>query len=197
MAVLSKLPALFLGLLLGGGMGVMGTLRYLERPEMPEHEVRLAPPSFDEMPEQMLFPAGFTLDQNVGDPVVLRAMLDPDAIEIHAADNAGSLVVGDWKFSADGVTPDGETTARLKRALGSVSSYEPPGKLCAFHPDVLLRLEKDGHAHDIVFCFTCSQTTAGLDLSHQGKRVFLKCFCDALPGFVRLHEARARFEGTN
>jgi hypothetical protein len=146
------------------------------------------------MPEQMLFPAGFTLDQNVGDPALMEAMLNPDTMRIHSAADSGKLAVGEWRFLSNGVVPDKETTERLKWALGSVSSYEPPGKLCIFHPDVLLRLEKNGRTHDIVFCFSCRQTTAGLDLSLPGKKTFLKCFCDALPDATGLHGMREAFE---
>jgi len=194
MASSSRLPALLVGLVLGAAAGIAGTYRYFYEPPQVQHEVHLGPASFNETPEIMLFPAGFTVEQGIRDPALYQAMVKPDAIRIHAADEAGSLTVRDWKFSADGATPDQETTDRLKWALGSVSSYEPPGKLCIFHPDVLLRLEKDGRTHDIIFCFTCRETTAGLDLSIEGKRTFLKCFCDALPGFTSLHETRKAFE---
>ncbi|MCW1885130.1 hypothetical protein OKA04_10360 [Luteolibacter flavescens] len=182
------------GLLAGGAVGSLVTYRQMYVPPAPKHEVRYAAPEFDSMPEQMLFPAGFTLDRNVNDPELLEAMLEPDAMSIHLQDDTGNLVFDDWRFASQGVAPDKETFDRLKRALGSVSSYEPPGKLCVFHPDVLLRLEKGGRDHDIVFCFGCSQTTAFLDLSVQGKKTFLKAFCDTLPQAERLHDIREAFE---
>ncbi len=79
-------------------------------------------------------------------------------------------------------------------APGSLSSCEVPGKACSFNPDILLRQEKDGRTHDIVFCFTCRQTTAGVDMSVQGAKTFFKCFCDTLPGYARLHKMRDDFE---
>ena len=189
MASPSRLPALLLGLVLGAAGGFAVTHHFFNKAQEPAHEV-----FYSNEPEIMLFPAGFTVEEGVDTPELYQAMVNPDAIRIHPASESGSLVVEGWKFSPEGATPDQETTDRLKWALGSVSSYEPPGKVCRFHADVLLRLEKDGRTHDIIFCFSCSETTAGLDMSIEGKRTFLKCFCDGLPGYTSLHEARKTFE---
>ena len=121
-------------------------------------------------------------------------MLAPEAIRIFPADDDGELESGEWKFSPAGGAPDEDTRRRLIHALGSLSSYDPGAKACSFNPDILLRLEKDGRIHDIVFCFSCRQTTAGVDMSVQGAKTFFKCFCDALPGYARLHKMRDDFE---
>ncbi|QJE96772.1 hypothetical protein [Luteolibacter luteus] len=185
------------GLLLGGGIGAFATLRAIHRPAPPVHRVDLGKAPYASRPEDLLFPPGFTLEGNIRVPGLLEAMLAPDGIQIFPADETGTLVSGRWKFSPEGRKPDEDTRQRLLHALGSPSSYEVPGKACSFNADILLRLEKDGGTHDIVFCFGCRQTTAGLDMSVQGTRTFYKCFCDTLPNDARLHRKRADFEAAN
>ena len=100
----------------------------------------------------------------------------------------------DTVFSAKGSRPDGEGAERFVHTLCSISSYEPPGKMCIFKPAVLLRLTKSGTTYDMLFCFTCGQIQSshdgGADMSAQGVESFLKSFCDTLPNFKELHEFR-------
>lgn len=193
MAVSSKLSAfvaIFLAGAVIGAAGTYGSLEWRKSAKLREFEKRKA--AEFEMPEGWLFPPGTTFENLFPDEELRDALISPDSVHIHR--EGGALKVGDWSFESEGVAPDVETLERLRYALGSFSSWEPGGKMCVFHADVLLRLEKDGKAHDIIFCFGCGETTAGVDMSDPGKRTFFKCFCDTLPDFAALHEKRAIFE---
>jgi len=190
----TKLPALLLGLVLGVAIGALGTYRILESQKATRLEAAKAANHYEGWPEGFLFPPGTTFEDLFPDAELREALLNPDSIQIHAADDAGSLIIDEWRFAAAGVTPDADTAVRLKYALGSISTYEPSGKLCVFHADVLLRLGKNGRTHDIVFCFGCGETSMRADISETGRRTLFKCFCDSLPDFKSLHEKRAAFE---
>lgn len=98
------------------------------------HQVRFNQnPTYDESPEQLLYPEGTTLEMLYPDEGFFAAIHSPDAISIHPADPTkadGSIEVDGYSFSANVATPD--TAKRLVSTLCSISSYEPPGKLCIF-----------------------------------------------------------------
>lgn len=191
----NKYVSLVLGVLLGAGLGGGATYAGLEWRK--RDRLRTFAASYDDFPEAWLFEPGTTFEDVFPEEKLRAALLNPDSIRIHEAREGGPLEVNGWKFLDQAVIPDGPTTERLKHALGSISSYRP-ATACAFHADVLLRIEKNGATHDLVFCFGCGDIDMGHDgpsMSADGRATFLKCFCDALPDAAGLHEKRARFEG--
>lgn len=181
------------GLLAGAVVAVLVTLLLSRKPAEPRHEVRYYP-YYDPQPEQMLYPDGTRLETLYPDEGFLAAIRAPETITIHPIGGDEKVVLDKYRFSSQGTVPTQETATRLVYALCSISSYEPPGKACAFEPGVLLRLTKNGRTYDMMFCFGCRQIRAsadgGADMSQQGSEVFLKCFCDTLPDFKELHELR-------
>ena len=181
-----------------GSVATYLVIQYNRPPTEPRHQVRFNQnPYYDGSPEMLLYPEGTTLETLYPDRGFFAAIHSPDDIAIHPADPTeadGSLKVRGYTFSAKGSQPDRETAERLVQTLCSISSYEPPGKLCMFQPAVLLRLTKAGTTYDMLFCFSCSQIQSshdgGADMSAQGVESFLKSFCDALPNFKMLHEFR-------
>ena len=195
MSRFGQFSLLIAGVLGGACAGVLATLHFTQKPAEPHHEVRYSQePNYDPEPEQMLYPEGTTLEDLYPDEGLREAIRNPDSIRIHQIGGDGKIRVEEFLFSSKGVQPSRETSARLIRALCSLSSYEPPGKLCGFDPGVLLRLEKEGKSYDLMFCFSCRQIGASVrgraDMSVQGCKTFLKCFCDTLPDFSELHDAR-------
>ncbi len=187
-------PAIFIAALLASACaGVLVTLQITYKPSEPRNEVRYSPdPFYDPMPELMLYPDGTTLETLYPDAGFLSAVRAPETISIHLIGGDQKIVLGEHRFSSQGGTPTKETEIRLIRALCSISSYEPPGKLCIFDPAALLRLTKGGVQYDMMFCFHCRQieSDGGADMSARGVETFLKCFCDTLPDFKDLHEFR-------
>jgi hypothetical protein len=188
-----KSAYLGLGLLLGAGGGA--TYAGLEwRKREPVQTIAV---SHDDFPEAWLFEPGTTFEDLFPEEELRAALLSPASIRIHEAREGGPLKVNRWEFMEDAVIPDEPTADRLKHALGSISSYRP-ATACAFHADVLLRIEKNGVTHDLVFCFGCGDIAmghGGPSMSDDGRATFLKCFCDALPDATALHERRAGVEG--
>lgn len=185
------------GLIVGASGGVFVTWQLSQEPREPRHEVRYSQtPFYDSAPEQMLYPDGTTLEALYPDDGFRAAIRNPDSILIHPLGGDGTIRRGEHHFSSIAAMPDPESSARLVRALCSLSSYEPPGKMCVFRPMILLRLEKEGKSYELMFCFGCRQIQAsaagGADMSAQGSEVFLKCFCDSLPDFKELHEFRRK-----
>ncbi|RYD54536.1 MAG: hypothetical protein EOP83_22065 [Verrucomicrobiaceae bacterium] len=186
---------LALGVLVGGALGGGATYAGLEWQKRDQLRTFAASP--DEFPESWLFEPGITFEDLFPDEKLRASLLSPDSIRIHEAREGGPLTVDGWKFLDQAVIPDGPTTERLKHALGSMSSYRQ-ATMCSFHADVLLRIEKDGVTHDLIFCFGCGDIDMGRggpSMSADGRATFLKCFCDALPDAAALHERRARIEG--
>ena len=183
-----------------GSLATYLVIQFTRPPLEPHHQVRYNQnPYFDESPEQLLYPEATTLETLYPDKGFFEAIHSPDVILIHLIDAAededeGSIKAVGYTFSAKASQPNRETAERLVHTLCSISSYEPPGKMCIFQPAVLLRLTKDGTTYDMLFCLTCSQIQSshdgGADISAQGVESFLKCFCDTLPNFKNLHEFR-------
>lgn len=175
-------------------------IQYARPPEESGHQVRFNQnPHFDKAPEELLYQEGTTLETLYPDKGFFAAIHSPDVISIHPRDSTkadGSIEVAGYSFSAASSNPDQQTVKNLLHTLCSISSYEPPGKMCLFDPAVLLRLTKDGTTYDMLFCFSCSQIQSshegGADMSARGLESFLECFCDTLPNFKDLHEFRRR-----
>jgi hypothetical protein len=182
----------------GGSIATYLVIQYTRPPVKPHHQVRFNQnPYYDGAPEALLYPEGTTLETLYPDRGFFAAIHSPDDISVHPAaptEAGGSLKVNGYTFSAKGSHPDRETAERLVHTLCSISSYEPPGKMCIFQPVVLVRLTKGGTTYDMLFCFNCSQIQSshdgGADISAQGVESFLKCFCDTLSNFKDLHEFR-------
>lgn len=186
---------LLLGLLLGAGLGGGATYAGLEWRKRDRLQAIAA--SYDNFPEAWLFEPGTTFEDLFPDDELREALLNPESIRIHEAREGGPLKVNRWEFMEEAVIPDERTTDRLRHALGSMSSYRP-ATACLFHADVLLRIEKEGVTHDLVFCFGCGDIDmghGGPSMTDDGRATFLKCFCDALPDAAGLQEKRARVEG--
>lgn len=183
--VFKRLGALLFGIFTGSFATYL-VIQYTRPPVEPRHQVWFSQnPHYEEAPEELLYPEGTTLETLYPDKGFLAAIHSPDDISIHSTDltnSDSSLKVGGYTFSAKASQPNRETAERLVHTLCSISSYEPPGKMCIFQPAVLLRLTKGGTTYDMLFCFTCreiqSSHDGGADISAQGVESFLKCFCD-------------------
>lgn len=199
--ILKRLWMLLFGIFTGSGATYLVS-EFNRPPTPPQHQVRYHYDknlNYLDTPEMFLYPEGTTLETLYPDKGFFAAIHSPDVISIHPADPTeadGSLKVEGYTFSAEGSQPDLETRERLLHTLCSISSYEPPGKMCVFKPGVLVRLTKEGVTYDMLFCFSCSQIQSshkgGADMSEPGFESFLKCFCDTLPGFKKLHDFRLR-----
>jgi hypothetical protein len=182
-------------LLLGTAAGGYATWRHL-RPPNQWKEVR----DDFENPGDWLMPPGTALQDLFPDEGFREAILHPDSIRVHQIGGDEALLVGPekWAFSSVGVEPGPERTERLLHALGSMTSYRTPSA-CIFNPGVLVRLEKAGKIYGLVFCFSCNDVRlfpgqGDLGMTAEGRKAFIWCFSDMLPGFAELQKLRDEYK---
>ena len=85
-----------------------------------------------------------------------KTLSQPDSISLHQATSDGTIVYGEFHFSAEGTPLSAEDRLIVSKLLRSMTAYQVGlGMACVYRPGVLLRIQRDGHIIEYPICFGC------------------------------------------